>query len=1105
LDDRIYKNSFIFKRITSLSLMKTILSFSFFLIVLARTAYSQEGSPLLTHFREDREIENQNWSICQDRYNVMLFANRKGILSFDGEEWTGIKIPVTPFTLKPSPKDEKIYVGGENSYGFIERDSKGIYNYVSLSEDSAAIGLITRIVFSDSLVIFYGENSVSFYDAKDKSLSGRIASDVKGPFSGIFVEGKNIFINLSGKGLFRVEADTLLPFVNGSFTSEIEILFSLPYDNKRVLLGFSDGRLMLFDGTSFRNYYVDDDGYIRDNILSEGIAAADSLYAFSTLGGGAVVVEKTSGKLRLIINSQKGLPDDEILASGHDESGGLWLSHPLGLTRVDLRLPVGNYGIYPGLTGNLSSAILYNNELYVATSEGVFYLAKERRYVDVEVTHESQVAEPGKNQNEAGSQGNSRKGIFSRIFGRRNNPPNNQSPVNTTTPVQTEKIKKLKSIDYVYRKIPGLNDKCRQLVATGNGILAATNRGLCVISNHTASMITGNRYINYIAWGTDDDGYAVAANDGYFIASCKYGKWRIQVPDNAFSSPVYSVFRTGRDTLWLGGDNIIYKAELGRNADKVSYRSFRVNAAFSQRCMLHLVNDTIFMFTETGISFLNRNNGELSEYRNCVFKESTGESMRFPLSNLPFIITGGEPVCIKYPEEISSGDLCMLKLFDEALWIYCQKDKIWVIDGNNSLYGIRCGKNPENTGETNLFIKNIRNEKGVSFGLSDVEFERGNSVINFDIIVPGYLKKNLTQYQYYIKGVMDDWSPWSDRTSYSRGVPKAGEYTLLVRSKDLWGRVGEPVSLDFRIKAPFTRTTLFYSGIIVLVFFILVEIIKIREKQLQEKNRVLEEKVRERTARIEAQKEEITSSIAYASRIQMAMLPVNNIFSDCFSDSFILFRPRDLVSGDFYWIGEDERNIFFTVADCTGHGVPGAFMSALGISILNEIIKHNSGLKANLVLNLLRDKIKTSLHQTGKPGEAADGMDISLCVMRKTGTNLQFSGAFNPLFVCTDGELREIKADRMPIGIHYGDEPSFTNHDIKIRKGDSIYLLSDGLTDQFGGPEGSKFKKAQFRKLLSEIHHLPMKEQKQHIEKEFLKWKGKNDQVDDVTVLGVRV
>jgi serine phosphatase RsbU (regulator of sigma subunit) len=313
------------------------------------------------------------------------------------------------------------------------------------------------------------------------------------------------------------------------------------------------------------------------------------------------------------------------------------------------------------------------------------------------------------------------------------------------------------------------------------------------------------------------------------------------------------------------------------------------------------------------------------------------------------------------------------------------------------------------------------------------------------------------------------------------------------------------MSVHFTIKAPFTKTTLFYILILAAVLFVIFAVVNFREKQLQEKNLALEEKVRQRTAEIEAQKGEITASIEYASRIQRAMLPVPSMFTEFFSDYFIIFQPRDIVSGDFYWIGEDEKRIFLTVADCTGHGVPGAFMSALGISVLNEIITHNAGLQANKVLNLMREKIKTALHQTGKEGETADGMDISLIVLEKNRKNLQFSGAYNPLFLCNNGDLKEYKADRMPIGIHYGDESPFTNNEIKIKKGDIIYLLSDGFIDQFGGDDGSKFKKAQLKNLLFEIHNMPMKEQKKHIENEFMKWKGKNDQIDDITIIGVKI
>jgi serine phosphatase RsbU (regulator of sigma subunit) len=237
----------------------------------------------------------------------------------------------------------------------------------------------------------------------------------------------------------------------------------------------------------------------------------------------------------------------------------------------------------------------------------------------------------------------------------------------------------------------------------------------------------------------------------------------------------------------------------------------------------------------------------------------------------------------------------------------------------------------------------------------------------------------------------------------------------------------------------------------------------------------------------------------------MAMLPEDWHFRYSFSDYFIIFKPRDIVSGDLYWIGEDEKHIFFTVADCTGHGVPGAFMSTLGISTLDEIITNNTDLKANTVLNLLREKIKTSLHQTGKQGEATDGMDVAFCILHKDRKKLEFSGAYNSLLIVQDGELREFRADRMPIGIYYGEKETFTNYEIKVQKGDTIYIFSDGFADQFGGPKGSKYMKYNLKRLLSEIYQRPMSEQKSILENEFEKWKGSSDQIDDVTILGVRI
>jgi serine phosphatase RsbU (regulator of sigma subunit) len=1084
--------------------MKKLISL-FCLLILFPTLKAQEGAPILTHYKFSREIENQSWAISQDENRVMLFANRKGILTFDGMEESPLEIPIIPFSVQMNPHDGRIYIGGENNYGFIEKNQIGLYRYESLSGDSTDLGLITKIIFNDSLVWFFGEKTISCHNFKTGKLHLRLDSEHGIPFTGMFLTHLDTYINLRDRGLFRLKNDTLLPIVSGYLSKKLDILFSLPYDQKMVLVGFSDSKLLLFDGLKYYDYPIQDEGYIKDNILSEGISIGDSLYGFSTLGGGAIVLDKFSGKVRFTINNETGLPDDEIFAMGYDKTGGLWLSHQYGLTRADLNLPVANFSIYRGLKGNLNMALRHNNELYVATSEGVFYLSEEKNYSEVEILIKSEGKPTGDNgvitritpslvtpqQMETVKEPlNSRKNIFSRIFGKKITPAGvdtvrktreTEAVILKTDPVAEyswQKVKRLKSVYLIYKKVEGLNEKCRQLVSTKHGLLAGTNRGLFVINNHKAKVIAENRYVNFICWKPFDERYYVAANDGYFFVNYRDGEWFDVVPDNLFTNPVYSIFQSQKNIVWLGGDNVAYKADLGADSGRVIYKPFSIKNTFIQRYFVSLINDTTFLLTETGVDFYDKASGGFFQYRNAL--TST-------------------PLIIQY------RDLSLLKLFDEIVSVTTEKDNIWVVDGENRLFNINRKKASRVIPETALFIKRIQSESVISFNLSPIVFNRGDNEITFNIIAPAYLKENLTQYQYLIDKIMTDWSAWSTRTSYNKLIPKSGNYTLSIRAKDLWGNVGESVSVKFTVKAPFTETPVFYITSIFTALLVIFLIVRFREKQLQEKNRILEQKVRERTAEIEAQKGEITSSIEYASRIQMAMLPMTDLFRDYFSEFFIIFKPRDIVSGDFYWIGEDENDIFLTVADCTGHGVPGAFMSTLGISVLNEIITHNSNLQANTVLNLLREKIKTSLHQTGKEGEAADGMDISLCVFRKDRKRIQFSGAYNPLYIINGGEFKEYKADRMPIGIHYGHEPSFTNYEINVKKGDVIYILSDGFIDQFGGPDCTKYKKANLKKLLSEIYYKPMEDQKKIIEIEFEKWKGKADQVDDITIIGVRI
>jgi len=255
---------------------------------------------------------------------------------------------------------------------------------------------------------------------------------------------------------------------------------------------------------------------------------------------------------------------------------------------------------------------------------------------------------------------------------------------------------------------------------------------------------------------------------------------------------------------------------------------------------------------------------------------------------------------------------------------------------------------------------------------------------------------------------------------------------------------------------------------------------------------------------IESKNKLITSSIEYAQTIQQALLPDRKYMEQVLPEHFILYRPKDIVSGDFYWVKKIDNTVMLAAVDCTGHGVPGAFMSMLGIAFLNEVVRENGVLRADAILNELRNHVIEALQQKGEPGESKDGMDVALCVIDRKERVLHFAGANNPLYYIRGGEVYEIKGDKMPVAIHVRMDP-FSNHTVELLPGDTFYIFSDGYADQFGGPHGKKFKYKALRELLLTIHKKPMSEQKTLLDDTFEKWKGEMEQIDDVVLIGFRV
>jgi len=410
-------------------------------------------------------------------------------------------------------------------------------------------------------------------------------------------------------------------------------------------------------------------------------------------------------------------------------------------------------------------------------------------------------------------------------------------------------------------------------------------------------------------------------------------------------------------------------------------------------------------------------------------------------------------------------------------------------------------------------------------------YEHNN--VSFEFNAMELSRPYLVKYQYILEGYDKEWSPLTNKTDVSFGNIPEGTYTFKLKAQSPFGVWSEPLEYKFTVLPPWYRTIWMYAVYILLLIGIIILIVWWNGRRLRARAEELSEEVRKATHTIVEQKrmveeqkklveeknKDILDSIHYAKRIQQAMLKEEEHIGPHLPEHFVLFMPKDIVSGDFYWSYEKTlpsptgeglgvRYWYLAAVDCTGHGVPGAMMSMLGMSFLNDIMSSEQLLAPTEILNRLRDKVVKELGQHGGENETKDGMDISLLRMelggRSSETNIQWAGANNSLNLIINGEFSEIKGDKQPIGYH-PLQKEFTNHEIKLQNGSGIYIFSDGYADQFGGPKGKKFKYKQLEELVLANHHLPMTEQKALLKKTFIDWVGNLEQIDDVCVIGVRL
>jgi ligand-binding sensor domain-containing protein/serine phosphatase RsbU (regulator of sigma subunit) len=563
-------------------------------------------------------------------------------------------------------------------------------------------------------------------------------------------------------------------------------------------------------------------------------------------------------------------------------------------------------------------------------------------------------------------------------------------------------------------------------------------------------------------------------------------------PNSLTNNRIYSIHEDSEGFLWIGT-----KGGLNRfDVESGSFKHFTTdNSDLPNNVILGILEegDNLWMSTNRGLVRMNKETFKIKNF-----------NMGDGLQNNEFL----------------AGAYC--KAQDGEMFF-------GGIDGFNAFYP---GKVKDNPYAPQVLITEFRVSNKVfktDTAISEkkhVKLKHNQNDISFGFVALDFIFPTENRYAFKLEPYDDEWNYVGTRRFATYTNLQPGDYTFRVKganSDEVWNEEG--TALNITIEPAFWQTLWFKLLIVFLLIVLVVSIYRIRVRRIKLRNKELERLVKIRTAEIRQQNEEITAqrdeiqkqntmisrqneeitdSIRYAERIQTAALPGPQELKELLPEHFIFFRPRDIVSGDFFWANRQNGKTVITAADCTGHGVPGAFMSMLGISFLNKIVNEKKITDAAEILNRLRKNVIAALRQKGLVHESKEGMDMALLVIDHEKKKLQFAGAFNPLVLVRDKKDTEYKAERMPVAIYEAMEP-FKNTEIDYQSGDAVYMFSDGFPDQFGGPRIRKFMKKPFRKKLTEISHEPMNKQHQILEQVYDNWKGDEPQVDDVVVIGIRL
>jgi serine phosphatase RsbU (regulator of sigma subunit) len=1014
----------------------------------------------------------------------MLFANNDGVLSFDGFSWENIDLAnySKVYSLATSAKGV-VYVGGESELGYLKIDESGKTKYTSLVEfikkeerdfldvfDIVCSGENVYFLSAEKLMVYNGQSIQTFSPSRD------------GFFRALYKAGKRSFLVDSKSGLLEIIGNRPVKVPNTEIYGEERIKGIIDLDGQLIACTGNNEFVDLFKTTPINRKWSrlpEENGLIVRNVL---LLSNGNICVSSKNDG--LIIFNTEGEIVAKYNSENGLVNNSVWYLFEDKLNNLWVATDRGLSYLELSAKINRINEKVLSEININHLCYFNQDLYISTNQSIVKLKKDR---------------------------------------------------NNLT------LKKFDFPTITYSQIVPYVDE--------NGtttLVAATSAGIAEIKNERLEMIDpefeGNFYLMYPS--KHQKGWLVAAEPGLIIVYRKSGnQWLVEEEFDLPGEYVTTIVEPNNNTLWLGcKSNYYFEIKPNSKTGKFEIKKEEMPAQlrFSSGTNFFDLFGKIFIQTQKGLFYYDG-----KRWLKDTSIQSLPQDSTFEIKGVFPNHKGGYWMSAFCDEYINSGaimpgqiggiynwdDKFLKRLYHIQIIGFEQVGNDLWLATNDGLFV--CDISSKSTGNYNFNVlikkvnlhaepKNLHSSRwGIGY-INDEKIEKNRKIsyadnkIRFDYTATSYFDPEKIKFCSQLYPFEKEFTAWTtERTREFTNLPE-GKYRFTVRALDIYGNAGDEDHFEFTILPPWYRTWPAYILFAALGIGMVYALVKYNTRRLKMQNIILEETVKVRTAEIEEQKEkiedinrEITDSIRYAQMIQNSILPLDTDLKNKIPHSFIFYRPRNIVSGDFYWVHtfQDQNRILVAAADCTGHGVPGAFMSMMGMEKLNQSTKEFDGISPGKILSFLNKEIKLTLGKHQTASDLKDGMEIVLCDIDLNNNTVVYAGANRPLWFVNKSEegwsIEALKPTKAGIAGTTDFHQQFEETKRQLKKGDVFYLFTDGATDQFGGPKGKKLMSAGLKELFIHLQSLPVTEHKSYIENYFSDWQGEQEQVDDILIIGI--